>query len=171
MYNRGKSLFHIVKAGRTGDKEKIMSKKYAKKNIELSSMDWARTLSDCEVGEYITKRILFKGVRNVYIYSTLADVTVLPTSRGVITATLLGVRSETQYLDMFMLDIDTMCIFATCDAQSIASSDLFVALPRDAAYNIQIVTNQGEAKIEKGVLIWKKKLEIGKGIVQKEDTI
>ena len=144
-----------------------MSKKYTKKNENILSMDWARTISDCEVGEYITKRLLLKGVRNVYIYSTLADVIVLPSSSEVITSTLLGIRSDTQYFDMFMLDTDTMCIFATCDAQGIASSNLFVALPRDSAYNIHIVTNQGGAKIEKGVLIWKKKLEIGKGIVPK----
>lgn len=149
-----------------------MSKKYAKKDENVQSMDWTRNLSGCEEeGEYITKKIFYRGIRNIYIYSTLADVTVLPSSRNIITATLFGIRDETKYFDMFMLDRNSMCIFATCDAQGIASTNLLVALPRDTAYNLQIVTNRGEANIEKGILLWKKKLDIGKDIVEKSDVL
>ncbi len=145
-----------------------MSKKYAKKNTDDHSMDFCRYLMDCEEGEYITKRFSGNSIRDVYIYSSTANVNILSSSDGVVTATLLCVKSEKQYFEMFMLDEDTLYIFATCDVQSLAQSNLFVALPEDVSYNVQIVTNLGDVRIDDGVSTWKQKVDIGNGIVPKE---
>ncbi len=144
-----------------------MSKKYTKKEMDKSGMDFDRYLADVEEGEYITKKLWVKEVKGIYIYSTTADVTVLPSSDKNITATLLGVRGDMQYFDVFRLDEKTLCIYATCDVDSIAQSRLVVSLPETKRYNIQIVTNCGQAEVEKRVSVKKLKLEVGKGIVPK----
>lgn len=144
-----------------------MSKKYTKKKMSNSSMDFDRYLTEAEEGEYTTKKFRVKGVKGIYIYSTTADVAVLPSSEKNITATLFGVRGEAQYFDMFRLDENTLCIYATSDVGSIAQSRLVVSLPESKRYNIQIVTNCGQAEVEKRVSVKKLKLEVGKGIVPK----
>lgn len=145
-----------------------MSKKYTRKSEGKYGMDSDRYLMEYDEGEYITKKLLGDGVENVYIYSTLADVVVLSSREDKITVTLQGMfRDETQYFDVFRLSKDSFYIFATCDTQSIAHSRLLVLLPETTIYNIQIVTNCGEAVVEDEVLVKKLKLEVGKGIVPK----
>lgn len=146
-----------------------MSKKYTRKSEGKYSMDSDRYLMVYDEGEYITKRLLGDGVENVYIYSTLADVVVLSSREDKITVTLQGMfRDEAHYFDVFRLSKDSLYIFATCDAQSIAHSRMIVLLPETTIYNIQIVTNCGEAVVDEAVLARKLKLEIEKGIAPKK---
>ena len=143
-----------------------MSKKYSGKSDCAYSMESDRYLMEYEEGEYITKSIRNNAVGNIYIYSTLANVVVSVSKDEKVTATLQGMfRDETQYFDMFRLSEDMLYIFATCDAQSIAHSRLIVLLPEDMVYNIQIVTNCGEAEVDEQVLVNKLKLEVESGIV------
>ena len=143
-----------------------MSKKYDVKRDCMYSMDFDRHLVECEEGEYITKTLNVEGVRNVYIYSTLADVYVVPSEEDKITATLHSdFIGSTKYFDVFRLSEDMLYIFATCDAQSIEKYKLFVSLPESTTYNIQIVTSYGEATVYHKVLFNKLKLEVGKGLL------
>ena len=76
-------------------------------------------------------------------------------------------NDEIQYFEVLRLDANTVYVFATCDAQSIvhSSSKLFVLLPETTTYNIQIVTNCGEAVVEEAVLVRKLKIDVEKSIV------
>ena len=142
-----------------------MSKKYTKKGMSHNVVTSDMYLFEVEEGEYITKKIRTNKVDGIYIYSTTADVTVLPSSEGNITVTLFGVRGDMQYFDVFRLDEYTLYIIATSDNDSIAQSKLEVFLPESQKYNIQAVTNCGSIRVEKGVQVKKMKLEDGKGIV------
>ena len=136
-----------------------MSKKYTKKS-KCVNPEIDRYLCETEEGGYITKNFK-EEVKGVYIYSTIANVIVLPTSKKNITATLIGVQSGMQYFDMFRLDEDMLYIFATYDVDTLQKYELLVFLPKCKRYNIQIVTNCGHAKVEKGVLTQKSKIETG----------
>lgn len=143
-----------------------MSKKYTKKEMGNDVVTSDRYLFEVEEGEYITKKIRTK-VKGIYIYSTTADVTVLPSSEKSITATLFGVRGDAQYFDVFRIDEYTLYIIVTSDTDSIAQSKLDVFLPESQRYNIQVVTNCGGIRVEEGVSVKKMKLEMGKGLVPK----
>ena len=144
-----------------------MSKKYTKKEMSSNVVTSDRYLFEVEEGEYITKKIRTNEIKGIYIYSTTADVTVMPSSEKNITVTLFGVRGDVQYFDVFRLDEYTLYIIATSDNDSIVQSKLDVFLPESQKYNIQVVTNYGCARIEEGISVKKMKLEVGKGIVPK----
>lgn len=142
--------------------------KYGKKHDTEKSVEHDRYFMECEEGEFLSKKIRTKGIENVYIYSTLADVEILVLGEEKATATLYGdISKDMYYFDMFRLSEDTLYIFVTCSAQSIihTTSKLVVTLPRTTMYNLQVVTSYGTAVVDEESSFRKLKLEIGSGIV------
>ncbi len=122
---------------------------------------------DSEEGEYIQYGISRKGVKKIYIYSTLADVDISFSASEKITATLQGeLYGEQFYFTMFRLD-NTVYVYATCDVDRLQPCRLFVTVSETNEYKIEAVTNKASVTVRKGVRVKKLKVKAGKCLQKK----
>ncbi len=115
-----------------------------------------------EEGEYIAKSVYSRGVKRIYIYSTAADVTILPENTTEISSTLHGeLYGEQFHFDVFRLE-NTVYIYATCDVERISPIRLLVTLPNTEEYKIEVVTNLASITVKKELVAKKLELKAGK---------
>lgn len=143
----------------------------SKKNKEKKMFDYDERFesyfTSSEEGEYITKAICSKGVTKIYIYSTLADVEILPSSTSKISATLQGeLYGEQFYFTVFRLK-NKVYVFATCNVERVSPTRLFVTIPKMPETKVEVVTNRANI-IAKSELVAKRlELKAGKGLQKK----
>ena len=124
-------------------------------------------LAEFEEGEYVQKKLSRRGVKKIYIYSTLADVDISSSATEKITATLQGeLYGEQFYFTMFRLD-NTVYVYATCDVDRFQSCRLFVTVPETTEYKLEIVTNRASVTVRRDVPVKKLKIKAGKRLQKK----
>ena len=144
-----------------------MSKKCKKNKYEYDEK-FENYLVECEEGEYITKSVYSGEVKRIYIYSTAADVTILPSNANEISSTLQGeLYGEQFYFDVFRRE-NTVFIYATCDVDRVSQIRLFVTLPNTDEYKIEVVTNLASITVKKELVAKKLKLKAGKSLQKKD---
>ena len=121
--------------------------------------------TETEEGEYITRKIYGKGVKKIYIYSTVADVVISSSATSYIEATLQGeLYGEQFYFSAFRLDEDKVYIYATCNVERKMPISLNITFPRTEGYKVDVVTNKGSVIAKNGLTVKKFKVKTGKGL-------
>lgn len=124
-------------------------------------------LAEFEEGEYVQRKLSRKGVKKIYIYSTLADVDISSSATEKITATLQGeLYGEQFYFTMFRLD-NTVYVYATCNVNRVQPCRMFVTVPETTEYKLEIVTNRASATVRRNVPVKRLKIKAGKCLQKK----
>ena len=135
------------------------------KNVKNDFEQFENYFTETEEGEYITKKIYGKDVKKIYIYSTVADVTISSSATSYIEATLQGeLYGEQFYFSAFRLDGEKIYIYATCNVERKTKINLNIILPKTEEYKVNVVTNKASVTAKNGLLVKKLKVKIGKGL-------